>query len=62
MTQTPPQPTPEDDLAFIRRLMEGARAAEVDHSGHLILWGFLQAAAAGLAYLVQPSPRLHAVS
>jgi len=52
MIQTAPQPNPEDDLAFIRRLMEGARAAEVDHSGHLILWGFLQAAAAGLAYLV----------
>lgn len=53
MNHTVPQPNPEDDLAFIRRLMEGARAAEVDHSGHLILWGFLQAAAAGLAYLVR---------
>ena len=52
MTQSTPAPRPEDDLALIRRLMEGAREAEVDHSGHLILWGFLQAAAASLAYLV----------
>ena len=53
MTQQNPHPGPEDDLAFIRRVMQGAREAEVDHSGHLILWGFLQAAAAGLAYLVR---------
>lgn len=52
MIQTDPPLNPEDDLAFIRRLMEGAREAEVDHSGHLILWGFLQATAAILAYLV----------
>ena len=50
---TTPHPTPADDLAFIRRLMQGARETAVDHSGHLILWGFLQAAAGSLAYLVR---------
>ncbi|MXX36257.1 MAG: hypothetical protein F4107_02295 [Gemmatimonadetes bacterium] len=53
MTQHTPHPSPEEDLAFIRRVMQGAREVEVDHSGHLILWGFLQAAAASLAYLVR---------
>ena len=53
MILTDPQPNPEDDLALIRRLMQGAREAEVDHSGHLILWGFLQATAGMLAYLVR---------
>ncbi|WP_238315052.1 hypothetical protein, partial [Methylobacterium organophilum] len=50
---TPPHPTPEDDLAFIRRLMQGARVSAAGHSGHLILWGFLQAAAGGMAQLVR---------
>lgn len=43
----------EDDLAFIRRLMEGARENAGDHSPHLILWGCLQAAAELLAHLVR---------
>lgn len=50
---TTPLSNPEDDLAFIRRLMQSARETAVDHSGHLILWGFLQAAAGSMAYLVR---------
>ena len=42
---------PEDDLAFIRRVMEGARETVADHSGHLILWGLLPATAYVLTYL-----------
>ena len=53
MIPTNPHPNPEDDLAFIRRLMEGARETIADHSGHLILWGFLNATAETLAYLVR---------
>ena len=44
---------PEDDLAFIRRLMEGARENVSDHSPHLILWGCLQATAEVLAHLAR---------
>lgn len=53
MIQSNPAHTPEDDLAFIRRLMEGARETAADHSGHLILWGLLQASGESLAYLVR---------
>ena len=50
-----PTPTshPEDDLAFIRRVMEGARETASDGSGHLILWGCLLATAQTLTYLVR---------
>lgn len=50
-----PAPTarPEDDLAFIRRVMEGARETASDGSGHLILWGCLLATAQTLTYLVR---------
>ena len=53
MIQTDPHPDFEDDLAFIRRLMDGARKATADHSEQLIFWGFLLAAAEGLTYLVR---------
>ena len=46
-------PRPEDDLAFIRRVMEGARETASDGSGHLILWGSLLAAAQALTYLAR---------
>ena len=48
-----PTPRPEDDLAFIRRVMEGARETASDGSGHLILWGCLLATAQTLTYLVR---------
>ncbi|MYH53843.1 MAG: hypothetical protein F4139_13020 [Gemmatimonadetes bacterium] len=47
-----PTPRPEDDLAFIRRVIEGARETASDGSGHLILWGCLLATAQTLTYLV----------
>jgi len=45
MPDSTPTPRPEDDLAFIRRVMAGARETASDGSGHLILWGSLLAAA-----------------
>ena len=47
----PHQHRPEDDLAFIRRLMEGAQENVSDSSAHLILWGCLVATAECLTYL-----------
>ena len=48
-----PTPRPEDDLAFIRRVMEGARETASDGSGHLILWGCLLATAQTLTHLAR---------
>lgn len=53
MPDPTPTPRPEDDLAFIRRVMEGARETASDGSGHLILWGSLLATAQTLTYLVR---------
>ena len=53
MTTSTSAPSPEDDLAFIRHVMEGARQTVADHSGHLILWGFLSASAYVLTYLAR---------
>lgn len=53
MPESTPASRPEDDLAFIRRVMEGARETASDGSGHLILWGCLMAAAQTLTYLVR---------
>ena len=53
MPDPTPAPRPEDDLAFIRRVMEGARETASDGSGHLILWGCLLATAQTLTYLVR---------
>lgn len=38
MPEPTPTPRPEDDLAFIRRVMDGARETVSDGSTHLILW------------------------
>ena len=53
MTDPAPTPGPEADLAFIRRVMEGARETASHGGGHLILWGSLLAAAHALAYLAR---------
>lgn len=53
MPEPTPPPRPENDLAFIRRVMEGARETASDGSGHLILWGCLLAIAQTLTYLVR---------
>lgn len=53
MPDPTPATRPEDDLAFIRRVMEGARETASDGSGHLILWGCLLATAQTLTYLVR---------
>ena len=52
MTHPNPVPRPEDDLAFIRRLMEGARETTSDNGSYLILWGCVLAAAEAVTHLV----------
>ena len=53
LTQVPDNrsPRPEDDLAVIRRLMEGARESTSYNGSYLILWGCLLAAAETVTHL-----------
>lgn len=51
MTQPQPASRPEDDLAFIRRLMEGAHQTATDNSPQLVVWGCVLALAEILAHL-----------